>query len=60
MFISKGMYIKNNINIDTSVYLITKHFFSNTLVVGLYRLMESLGYEHKCDGLIPVNGILWT
>jgi hypothetical protein len=32
----------------------------NTNVVGLYRLMESLGHEHKCDGLIPVNGILGT
>ena len=32
----------------------------NTNVMGLYRLMESLGHEHKCDGLIPVNGILGT
>ena len=32
----------------------------NKNVVGLYRLMGSLGYEHKCDGLIPVNGILET
>jgi hypothetical protein len=29
----------------------------NKNVVGLYRLMGSLGHEQKCGGLIPVNGI---
>jgi hypothetical protein len=32
----------------------------NKNVVGLYRLMGSLGHEQKCGGLIPVNGILGT
>jgi hypothetical protein len=32
----------------------------NKNMVGLYRLMGSLGYEQKCGGLIPVNGILGT
>ena len=32
----------------------------NTNVVGLYRLMRSLGHEQKCGGLIPVNGIIGT